>query len=171
MFGDSAFPIEIKHEAQQLTRFKKGYVTTNDKFDAIMLEITRRSNDTGNVLKGFNAKEFENAIKRRFKFIHISEMLNVYKCFTVKKDTSTGFGGVFHNSLKDELRNRIDLIDETYGGSTDLNDKIKRLECFDALKKEFHNETIKLLEPLRWLSIDAIISLEQPAPKKSNIIF
>lgn len=164
IFQDAPFTIEIKHGAQQTVRFRKGIVTGNDSWQSLINQVYKQCNNDNhtNPLRGFSAGQFKAAIERRFTFVDISEVLDTYNCFTIKK-TKFGLGGCFHKSFRDVIyKKHNDYIKEAK--ERNKNGELKavvntdlRRKCIDLAKK-YKNKTIKELEPQRWMSYEDVKS-------------
>lgn len=158
MFCEAPFSIEIKHEAQEMTRFKVGIVTSNCSLEVITDKFTERINAANynktDPLFGIDALTLKEALLRRFTIIHINDLHNKLGtvCISVDKE---GFGGVFmKNMLPDIIKERKELVVK-YKGSTGL-EKEEFYRLLDELKRKYRAMTIQELEKFRWVPFDRI---------------
>lgn len=146
------FPIEIKHKQQEMIRPRRILITSNTTIEAIM-EAGRtlsRHDAPNNKLYGLDFDTLSKALTRRIRVVHITELLDAYNCFVLPNQRGINFGGVFHNSVKNEIYKRLsDIL------SSEVND-LEVLIRVNELKAEMIHRSSELLKPMRWVPYNVI---------------
>lgn len=158
MLDSFPFPIEIKHKAQEMIRPRRIMITSNTTVTHILndVEALSRRLESNNKYYGINVTALSGAINRRVTTIDIADVLTTYRCFCIPKDRELCFGGVFHMSLREEIRTVLRERVLEYSNSTDPLKLVQLLRDINVLRADWELRTVELLREYRWIPYEVV---------------